>query len=197
MPDKTDELMALADVYAHALLQAADEKGTTDEVAAELADLIRYMDSDPEFARFLTADSVDDEARRVSLDKLFRGRMRDLLLNLTQVLNNRNRLHMIRLVYRCVELRMEERHHQQEVLIQTAMPLTEDLRGLLKTRIGEYVGKEALIADQVVPELIGGLVIHINDVQIDASVASRIQDMRQQLSDRAVHEIHGRKGYEA
>lgn len=197
MPKKTDELMALADVYADALLKAADEKGAAEEVAGEFADLIRYMDGDSEFARFLIADSVDDDPRRVSLEKLFRGRMSDLLLNLMQVLNNRNRLEMIRQVYRGVELRMEKRHHQQEVLVETAMPLTDDLRGLLKTRIGEYVGKEPLIAERVVPELIGGVIIHVNDVQIDASVASRIRDMRQQLSERALHEIHGGKGYEA
>ena len=196
MPDKTEEWMALADVYAEALLTAADEQNTAEEVAAELAELIRYMDGDPDFANFLTATSVDDDPRRASLEKLFRGRMSDLSLNLLQVLNNRGRLNLIRQIHRCVELHMKKRRHQQEVLVETAMPLNDDLRSLLKTRIGEYVGKEPLLIEQVVPELIGGVVIHINDVQIDASVASRIRVMRRELHERALHEIHDGRGYE-
>lgn len=196
MADKTTELMALADVYAQALLHAADEKQAAEEVASEFADLIAYMGRDTDFVQFLTAETVDDEPRRESLEKLFRGRMNELLLNLLQVLNDRGRLHLLRLIYRCVELRMEKRHHQQEVVIETAMPLTDELRQQLKVGIGEYMGKEALLIEHVQPELIGGVVIHIDDVQIDASVSSRLRTVRQRMSERAVHAIHGGKGYE-
>lgn len=197
MPTNNDELMVMADVYAEALLSAAREQGTEDEVAQEFADLVRYMDTDPSFARFMTSDTVDDDSRRASLEKLFRGRLSELLLNTLQVLNNRNRLEAVREVYRAVELRMEAKRHQQEVLVETAMPLTEDLRSLLKTRVSNYIGKEALLIEKVVPELIGGVVIHVQDVQIDASVSSRVRGLRQRFSQRAIHEIHGGRGVEA
>ncbi|HON68838.1 MAG TPA: ATP synthase F1 subunit delta, partial [Phycisphaerae bacterium] len=191
-----DELMALADVYADALLQAADEKGEAERVAAEFADLIRYLDRDRDFERFLTASSVDDDPRRDSLEKLFRGRMSDLLLNLLQVLNNRGRLDLVRVVYRAVQLRMERRHHQQEVVVETAMALTDDLRQAIVKHVGEYIGKEPLLIERVVPELIGGVVIRINDIQIDGSVSSRIRTLRQKFSRRAVVEIPSGRGVE-
>ncbi|HOA75463.1 MAG TPA: ATP synthase F1 subunit delta [Phycisphaerae bacterium] len=196
MPKKDDELMALADVYADALLQAADEKGEAERVAAEFADLIRYLDRDRDFERFLTASSVDDDPRRDSLEKLFRGRMSDLLLNLLQVLNNRGRLDLVRVVYRAVQLRMERRHHQQEVVVETAMALTDDLRQAIVKHVGEYIGKEPLLIERVVPELIGGVVIRINDIQIDGSVSSRIRTLRQKFSRRAVVEIPSGRGVE-
>ncbi|MBI4580815.1 MAG: ATP synthase F1 subunit delta [Planctomycetes bacterium] len=196
MPKKNDELMALADVYADALLATAREQNAEDQVALEFAELVRYMDADADFTQFLTADSVDDDPRRASLEKLFRGRMHDLLLNVLQVLNNRGRLGLVREVYRCVELRMEAQHHQQEVIVQTAMPLTDDLRAMVKDRVGVYIGKEALLIERVVPELIGGVVIHINDVQIDGSVAWRVRSLRERFSERALHEIHRGRGYE-
>jgi F-type H+-transporting ATPase subunit delta len=196
MPRKDDELMALADVYAEALLQAADEKGEAEQAAAEFADLIRYLDRDTEFEKFLTATSVDDDPRRESLEKLFRGRMSDLLLNMMQVLNNRGRLDLVRVVYRAVQLRMERRHHQQEVVVETAMPLTDDLREMITKNVGEYIGKEPLLIERVMPELIGGVVIRINDIQIDASVSSRVRMLRQNFSERALVEIHDGRGVE-
>jgi F-type H+-transporting ATPase subunit delta len=196
MPKKNDEIMALADVYAEALLTAAAEQGIEEQVATEFAELIAYVDKNSAFERFFIADYVDDDPRRISLEKLFRGRMSDLLLNLLQVLNNRGRLDLIREVYRGVELRMEAKNHQQEVRVETAMPLTDELRAMIKSRIGEYIGKEPLLIEQVVPELIGGVVIHVRDVQIDASVASQMQGLRQRFSERAVHEIHSGRAVE-
>lgn len=189
----TDEMMSLADVYADALVEAAAERGEAEAIADELADLIGYMDSHPEFAAFLTAASVDDDPRRESLERVFRGRMHDLLLNLLQVLNNRGRCPLIRAIGRCVQLRMEAKHQQQEVMVETAMPLSDELKAAIVRDIGERIGKEVLLSERVQPDLIGGAVIRIDDQQIDLSVAAGVRAMQKRLMDRAGEVI--RKGH--
>lgn len=186
----TEDALLLADVYASALLETAEERGEFESVAAELADLIAYMDRDSEFAQFMTADTVDDEPRRESLEKLFRGRMADLVLNMLQVLNNRRRMGLLRAVARCVQLRVEARHHQREVTVRTAAPLTAALREQVRRVVGEHIGREALLIEQVDPELIGGLVLQIGDVQVDASVDSKLRTLFRRLMERATAEIH-------
>ncbi len=195
MAETNDKSMAIADVYAEALLETAWAQGEQEQVAEELADLVRFMDREPDFDAFLTAASVDDDPRRVSLEKLFRGRMNDLLLNVLQVLNNRFRSPLIRSVARCVQLRLAAQHHQQEVTVQTATPLTEPLRLQLRKEIGERIGKEPLLIEEVCPELIGGMVIRFGDAQVDASVASRLRFMKDRLRERATEEIGHGRGY--
>ena len=189
-----DELL-VADVYAAGLLEAADAKNETEEVAAELADLIRYMGQEPDFERFLTAAGVEDDDRRAGLEKLFRGRMSDLLLNMLQVLNNHARAGMLRAVGRCVQLRMEARNLKREVTVKTAAPLTDALREQIRRVVGEYIGKEALLIERVEPRLIGGLVLQIGDVQVEASVAAKLHTMLKRLGERAVAEIHRGERY--
>jgi ATP synthase F1 delta subunit len=196
MAETTINYSAIADVYAEGLLKAADEQNAAEEVAEQFRDLIAYMDKDADFKRFLTAESVDDDPRRVSLEKLFRGRMHDLLLNMLQVMNNRNRLSIVRQVYRCVELRMEARHQQVEVTVETAKPLGDDMKNLLQTRISEWVGKEALLIEDVDPELIGGIVVSVGDMQVDASVLSQVRRMSDRLNERATREIPAGTGIE-
>jgi F-type H+-transporting ATPase subunit delta len=195
MARRQEEAMALAGVYAESLLMTSDEQRQTDEVAAELADLVAYMDREPDFDRFLTAESVDADARRASLEKLFRGKMNDLLLNLLQVMNNRNRMELVRPVQRQVGSRLEERHHQQEIVVETALPLTDEMRQEIRERVGRRIGKEALLTERLRPELIGGVVIHIGDVQIDGSVASRIRAVHRRMLERATEEIHNNGRY--
>jgi F-type H+-transporting ATPase subunit delta len=190
-----EDAMSLADVYADALLQAAEEKSQSETVAVELAELIAFMDGEPDFGQFLTAESVDDEPRRVTLEKLFRGRMSDPLLNMLQVLNNRGRVGLVRAIARCVQLRMEQRHNQQEVTVESAMPLTDGLRDEIRTVVSERIGKEAILIEQVRPELIGGLVLRLGDLQVDASVTTRLEMMQKRLAVRATAAVHDRVGY--
>jgi ATP synthase F1 delta subunit len=194
MTSFTDEVMAIADVYAASLLQLAKEKGEQDEVAAEFRDLIDYLKEHPDFDTFMTSATIDDDPRRDTLEKIFRGRMNDLLLNLLQVLNNRRRLDLVHAVYRAVELRIEEEHHQQEVMVETAAPLPDDLRARLKEALTQRMGKEALLIETVRPELIGGVVLHVKDKRLDASLVTKLRLVRQRLTHRTTVEIHKSEG---
>lgn len=195
MAHNFDESMALADVYAEALLKAAAERGEEEAIAHEMADFMRFIEQEIDLCRMLAADSVDDDPRRESIERIFRGRMSDLLVNLLQVMNNRGRLSLVRKVGRCVELRMEEKHHQQEVVVETAMPLSDDQKSAIHQEMSARIGKEAILIEQVKPELIGGVVIRYSDMQIDASVTSRIRRTYRRIRERATEEIHGGRGY--
>ena len=187
------ELMAedpVADIYAHALIQTAQEQGRLEAVFEALGDLLSYMDKDRQFAGFLASDSVDSDPRALTLEKLFRGRMDDILLNFLLVLNRRDRMNLIRDIYRCCELRMEAWRHQQEVTVESATPLTDVLRKTLADQVSRYIGKEALLREQVRPELLGGVVIRVGDLRIDGSVVTKIATMRKKLSNRATMEVH-------
>lgn len=195
MPYRPEQIEPVADAYAEALLAAAAEQGREEEVARAFSELIQIIDREIDFCRMLVADSVDDEPRRASLERILRGRVDDLLVNLLQVMNNRGRLRLVRDVYRCVELRMEARHHEQEVVVETALPLTDDLKDAIREQMRARTGREIILIEQVRPELIGGIVIHHGDIQIDASVISRIGQVRKRLRERATEEIHGKRGY--
>lgn len=190
VPEFDQGVLSLADVYAEGLIEAADAQGQTEQVAAELADLIAYMDQNKDFDAFMTSETVDDEPRRASLEKLFRGRMNDLLLNTLQVLNNRRRSGLVRAMARCVQLRMEARHQQQEITVRSAVPLTDESRRRIQEVASQRIGKEVLLIEELDPTLIGGMVLQINDVQIDASVSNHLLSIWKRLRDRATVEVH-------
>jgi len=196
MPEYDEEAMALASVYADALLEAAGERGEVEQVAAELGDLVAYTDRDLPFDAFLRSTAVDDDPRRDSLERMFRGRMNDTLLNCLQVMNDRWRLGLLRALRRCVQLRMEEKRNEQEVIVETAVPLTDAVRDGLQATIGAHIGKAVLLVEKTVPDLIGGIILYINDIQIDASLTCAMKTLRQRLADRATEEIHNGRGFE-
>ncbi|HPM25443.1 MAG TPA: F0F1 ATP synthase subunit delta, partial [Phycisphaerae bacterium] len=77
----------VADVYAAALFALAREQNVLDDVRDELAELVRLVERDRSFAAFIASAAVDDDEREQSLERMFRGRLRDLVLDTLQVMN--------------------------------------------------------------------------------------------------------------
>lgn len=196
MPSDNERKTALAKVYAEGFLSAVAEQGCLEEAVAAFDDLMDYLNKDQAFASFLVSATIDVHQRRATLETLFRGRLNDALLNLLQVMNDRRRLAFIPQVHRCVMLKMEDRQGRQEVTVQTPTPLSETLRSLIKQKVSAWLGKEAVIIEELRPELIGGLILQTGDLRIDGSLAARIHRLRKQMKVRIGQAIHDGKGFE-
>lgn len=185
-----EELVGLADLYASSLLAVANEAGQTDDVAEQLAEVAEYMERDPDFRAFMTAATVDDDVRRPVLDRWFRGRMNDLLLNLLHVINDRFRAEILPAVANRFRLLLEKQRGEIEVEARTAVPLADDLRDRLTAMLSEALRKQVILRPAVDSSLIGGIVIEIGDRRIDASLARRLAVVHEQLRHRASEEVH-------
>ena len=179
-----ERMLAVADVYAEGLLEVATGRGQEHDVAAEYADLVVFLGDHPEFEEWLVSEAIDVNQRRESLEKLFRGRMHDLMLNLLQVLNRRRRQRLIRAVQRRLELRMQSRRGAKEITVYTAMPLWHEMRTAIRAVVTGWLGRTPILVEEVRPEIIGGIVIRIDDIWIDGSVQGRFEKMRRRVSAR-------------
>lgn len=187
--------VAIAGVYAQALLSLAESRSQSDDVLDELESLGGQIERDPFFADFLSSPLVDTEERRSSLDRMFRGRMNELLLDTLQVMNNKGRSGLVSGLVEAYRQEYEELRGQVRVSVQTAVPLTEGLRQQLQQVVSSYMGKTAKLEEDVDAELIGGVVLQVGDSRIDSSVHKEIRGLKQQLMDRASQEIQSGRTY--
>jgi len=187
--------IAIARVYAQAVLKLAEAQGQADTVLEELEGLGAQIDKDPAFANFLGTPLVDTKERRQSLDRMFRGKMNETLLDTLQVMNSKGRSQLVRALVEAYSQEYEELRGQVRVAVQSAVPLTESLRQQLQQAVSSFTGMRPKLEESVDPELIGGLVLQVADRRVDTSVFKEIKGLRQQLLDRASQEIHSGKTY--
>ena len=186
-----DKEVALARVYSGAMLELAQEKGEAIALGDELLDLAGYVDIDEEFSAFVVSPLVDAVDRERSLEKLFRGRYSDLLVDSLQVLNRKGRLGLLGAVAQTYHLAHEELRRRVEAYVRTASPLTDQLRMKLKDVIAKHTGKEVDLVETVDEDLLGGIVVRIGDEKFDMSVASQLDTLGKTLMDRVSREIQG------
>lgn len=187
--------VAIAAVYAKALLELAGESGVQEAALQELDELVAYANRDPAFEQFLTSTVVDADARRDSLEKMLRGKVSDLVLDAVQVLNGKGRLSLLEEVCRQYRLAIERLRNQLEVTVTSAVPLSDEATESLRQALKRHTGAQAILSERVDPSLIGGMVVRIEDEKIDFSVSRKLQGFRQTLLARASREIHGGRDY--
>ena len=187
--------LAIARVYGAAMIELAEAKGDVDGLLDELEDLAGQVERQDELRSFVTDPTIDMASRARTLDKLFRGRYTELFVDSLQVLNQKGRLGLLGAVAIAYRAARDDRQGCVEVHVQTATALTDDLRARIKAVAAKRSGKEPRLVETVDPSLLGGVVMRIGDVKYDASVATKLKRLRDELLDRAAREIHGGKSY--
>ncbi|MEJ2086129.1 MAG: ATP synthase F1 subunit delta [Acidobacteriota bacterium] len=186
---------AISRVYAQALLAVARESEQVDSVLDELTDLVGLTDRDEAFARFLTSPLVDAAERELSLERLFRGRMSDLMLDTLLVMNRKNRMGLVPALAETYREELEILRGEIRVHVRSAVELDDAQRRELTQAVARLTRKRATLLESVDKSLIGGVVLRIGDRKIDTSVARSLGRLGEQMIGRVAHELHTGKSF--
>jgi len=195
MAISNDKALALASVYSSAMLDLAEAQGEADLLLTELQNVLTQVERDAAIERFFKDPTIDIDARRASIERIFRGKASDLLVDSLQVLNRNGRLSLLSEVAETYRRANQERQGRIEVRVTTAWPLTDALRQRIRESVKHRTKREPELVEDMDTSLIGGLVVEVEDRKFDASVSKEIRRIGRALRDRASREILGRKSY--
>lgn len=196
MPNSFETAHAVANVYAEALLGEAERQVQADELAEQFGVLVELVRSDKDLAAFLDSAIISKDQRGESLRRMFgQERLMELLLRLLLVLNNRGRLGVLAAVYEAYCQKLDALRGRQKVRVTTAVALSTYQRQQIQTTISGYIGRQAVLVEQVDPELVGGLMVEVDDRRIDGSVRRQLDDLNKQIRRRAGQELQSGRDF--
>lgn len=180
----------LARVYAESFLNAADNKGATQDCVEELQSLIHdVFPRQPTIEHSLSSRAVPRDRKEALIRSTFQDRANETFTNFLLVLNRHDRLDLLPAIEQAVRALWNERTNQVPVEVTSAMPLEEGQLEALKTQLRAKFGKEPLIESRIDADLLGGLTVKVGDWFYDSSVRTRIERIKQQLIECSSHEI--------
>jgi F-type H+-transporting ATPase subunit delta len=186
--------MRIARIYVEALLAAAQSKGQTDVVLEELDSLLDdVFKSQPQLEILFSGAALGRIPRRDAINKAFANRASETFVSFLHILNEHDRLDLIRSIRHAVHEIDDERKNRLRVLVQSAVPLSDDFRHALTERIRSAFQMEPILDARIAPELLGGMKIRIGDLQVDSSVQNYLENMKKNILARSSHEIQSRR----
>lgn len=179
------EIDAVAQVYAQSLFELAEAQGGLEKAGQIQAELVEFVDlvrAEAQLEAFLDSRIISTHHKAESLRRMFgEGRIDDLLLRFLLVLNTKERLSHLRSIAAAMTRLHAERMGRIDVDVYTAEQATEEQLENIRQKIRETMGKDPVLTNHVDPSVIGGIRLRIGDRLIDATVASRLRQIRAAL----------------
>jgi len=109
------------------------------------------------------------------------GEVNPLALNLACLLVSRDKLRIADDISQEYDRLLDAHYGVERVEVVTALPLDEEDKGMLSSRLEGITGRKFAIDAKVDPAIVGGLIIRIGDTLIDSSLRSKLEALRQNL----------------
>ena len=174
----------IARVYAHALFEVAGDNGKLDEIREQLGELADAVAESRDLQVFLFSPHFSSEEKREGIARAVSDAEPELV-NFLELLIEKHRMPAIaRIRHRFDELWAEE-NRLLEVRLTSAVELDPEIVKRVGAEIERQTERKVELAAEVDEGIIGGLVLKVGNMVMDASVRSKLERLRREVAQAA------------
>jgi F-type H+-transporting ATPase subunit delta len=174
----------IAEVYARALFEVAQEHDVLDRVHEELGEFADALGEDRDLQMFFFSPYFSSEEKKDGVTKVVDG-ADERLVHFLQLLAERHRMPAIDRIRREFDAMWAEENRLLAVSVTSAVDLDKKLVKDIGKRIEEQTGRRVELSSVVDPEVLGGLVVQVGNMVLDASVRNRLEKLRKSVARAA------------
>lgn len=163
--------------YALSLYEVAKAENLASEMCDELSAVSELFVQYPDYLKVLTTPSIGFPEKRKTVETVFEGRVHPYLLNFLLLLTEKRRIGMI---HEMAEAYRDLYYLEAgicAVTAVTAVALDPDQMEKLKQKMAQVTGKQIVLKNQVDGSVLGGVLVRIENKQIDDTIKTRLNDL--------------------
>jgi F-type H+-transporting ATPase subunit delta len=174
----------IADVYSRSLFEVAQEKGSLDRVHDELGEFADAMNDSQDLRVFFFSPYFSSQEKKDGISRMIEGADENFVRFL-EVLAERHRMPAIFRIRRAFDDLWREENKLLPVTVTSAVDLEAELVEGIGERIEEQTGRRVELSSKVDPDVLGGIVLQVGNMVLDASVRNRLEQLRKSVARAA------------
>lgn len=167
--------------YARALLDLAIEQKNLDSVLGDMQVFSATVKDSRDFELLLSSPVVKAD-KKIEIFKLAFEPFEKCTQDFMALITNNGREAMLGDIAEAFEAQVKEHRGIVPMTITSAVPLDATTRAAIMAKVQSSVEGTLEVEEKVDESLIGGFVVRMGDQQIDASVASQLNNLKQRLT---------------
>jgi ATP synthase F1 delta subunit len=171
----------IAQVYARALFEVAKERGALDLIREQLGQFAEALEANRQLMVFFFSPYFSTEEKKDGLRRTVVG-ADPSFMNFLEALLERHRMPAIFRIRARYEELWDEENQLLPVSVTSAIELDEGTVASIGERIGESTGREVELSSSVDPDILGGIVLRVGNLILDASIRNRLEQLRKQVA---------------
>jgi F-type H+-transporting ATPase subunit delta len=171
----------IAQVWARALFEVAKEHDLLDKVREQLGAFVDALGENRDLMVFFFSPYFSTQEKKEGLERAVTD-AEPVLMNFLEALIERHRMPAIFRVKARYELLWEDERDLLPVEITSAVELDKSTVSTIGERIGEQTKRTVELSSKVDPDILGGIVLRVGNVILDASIRNRLEQLRKQVA---------------
>ncbi|MDT8346933.1 MAG: ATP synthase F1 subunit delta [Flavobacteriaceae bacterium] len=166
--------------YARSLFALAQERNSLEQVFKAFEQVSETFKSNKELRQFINNPIIKNADKKAALTKIFKFENQEIAQLLSLLLHN-GRIGIFGAVAQQFTNLYRDFHNVQAAQLTSAQPLDEQQVNAIMAVAKSMSDKTIEITQSINPELIGGFVLRIGDMQYNASVSDQLMKVKKQL----------------
>ena len=173
----------VASRYAKSLIELAKEKNVLEAVFEDMKLFKDTADKNRALMLALQSPVVRHEKKLAILKALFVERVNPVSYAIFTIITKKNREAILDSIADEFIKAYNDFQGIQKATVITTVPLTDELRAQFNNIVASATGKTIELEEKIDSKLVGGYILRVNDRQVDASLRSRLNELKLQLAD--------------
>lgn len=174
----------IARVYAEALFDAAKQAGKLDTIRDQLAQFADALSENREMQLFFFSPYFSSNEKKEGLAKALDGADPELQ-NFLELLIEKHRMPVIFRARKIFDDLWAEENKRLAVTVTSAVELDPQLVKRIGSEIESQTGQTVELQSKVDDDILGGLVLQVGNMVLDASVRNRLDKLRKSVASSA------------
>jgi len=170
--------------YAKAVFALATERHQTELVGRELSTLAATFESDVGLRDFFARPWIPAPVKQaVAKEIAERSGLSKLVSDFVTLVAGRGRTDHIEAIAEKYWTLLDQDLGRVRARVRTRVPLTDEERRLMSTKLGSALGSQEVLLDEIVDgTMLGGFIVESGDIILDASLEGQLEGMRRLLA---------------
>jgi len=176
----------LARRYALALYEISEQKNRVESILQDLREIVDIIYSNQEFQDVIKHPQISTSRKKEIFSNVFKEKVDDELLSFLILLIEKERILYIDEILIEFERIHLERNNTVVAQVKTVIPLNEDERHRLKSKLESIYNKNIIINEELDAAIIGGVYVRVGNDAIDGTIKAKLDDMKKLMLKREV-----------
>jgi ATP synthase F1 delta subunit len=173
--------LTVDNAYGQAMFDAARESEGQDAVLEELRSVSAVFDENPKLRRLFLLPTVSATSKRSVCRNVFSGQVSGIVQNFLLVLIDKRRIGAWKGIVRHYEELLDDQSGFTKGILYSVVPIEGETLKEFEEKTGTAIEKKVRLENRIDPTLIGGVRIYADGKLIDASVKTRLENMKQTM----------------
>lgn len=172
----------VANRYAEALFQIGEEENLTDMIYQELSEIVNLINVNQDFFSVLKSPVISKKEKISLIDNIFENKININIKNFLKILIEQDRISFILDISDSYKELLNEKNNILEGFVISAIPMKKEEIKELEEKLSKKYNKNVTLENKVDKSILGGVLVRLGNEEIDGTVKTRLDKMKEQLS---------------